>query len=189
MNIRQEATEAVIRRCHCGLVEVQVEIDQQTSKVRAIATGSTEIATQDLAKRVDEEEAKEIAAKSMHLDTGAVRLLAQSDDFFVYGSERGNKLEIRAVDKKGFVKLQREDGIAHETKISGARSIADKLWDEWPSTNRTLLNPDIYLCIGGRIIDFRRIVRSNQLNMLMESELSLHAGNRSVIIIGAKNDL
>jgi N-methylhydantoinase A len=191
MNIRQEATEAVIQAgATADSVEVQVEIDQQTSKVRAIATGSTEIATQDLAKRVDEEEAKEIAAKSMHLDTGAVRLLAQSDDFFVYGSERGNKLEIRAVDKKGFVKLQREDGIAHETKISGARSIADKLWDELAVYKSDIkLNPDIYLCIGGRIIDFEGLSDQNQLNMLMESELSLHAGNRSVIIIGAKNDL
>lgn len=191
IRIRQEATKAVIQSgATADSVEVQVEIDQQTSKVRAIATGSTEIATQDLAKRVSEEEAKEIAAASVHVAADQLKLLAQSNEFFVYGYEHGQKLELRAVDKKGFIKLQREDGMALESQVAGARSMADKLWDELTVFKSDIkLNPDIYLCIGGRIVDFEGLSDQHQLNMLLESELGLHQGNESVVVIGAKNDL
>lgn len=189
--IRQEATDAVIKSgATADSVEVQIEIDQQTSKVRAIATGSTEIATQDISKRVDIEEAGEIAAKSMGVTADNVELLAQTEEFAVFGRPVGSKMEIRGVDRKGFVKLQREDGDALATTTGGARSAAGQMWDELSVFKSDIkLNPDIYLCIGGRIIDFEGMSDINQLNMLMDSELTLRQGNEQMIVIGAKNDL
>ncbi|WBW49901.1 hypothetical protein O6R05_07835 [Peptoniphilus equinus] len=191
LEIRQEATEAVIKSgATPSSVEVQVEIDQQTSKVRAIATGSTEIATQDIAKKVDEAEAKALAAQSMGAEHTEVALLAKTEDFFIFGRHHNDKTEIRAVDKKGFVKLQREDGLAKVTSNGGARTVADTMWDDLAVFKSDIkLNPDIYLCLGGRIVDFEGLSDSNQLHMLMDAELSLRQGSDTVIVIGAKNDL
>lgn len=49
-------------------IEVHVEIDPQTSKVTAIATGSTEVKATDLTKEITTEEALELAAEDMRLN-------------------------------------------------------------------------------------------------------------------------
>ncbi len=48
-------------------IEVHIEIDSQTSKVTAIATGSTEVKTTDLLKECDLNEASEIATNDLAL--------------------------------------------------------------------------------------------------------------------------
>ena len=70
MRLREEATDAVVRSgATADSVEIQIEIDAQAQKVRAIATGTTEIATQDLARLVDEDEARRLAAESMGVES------------------------------------------------------------------------------------------------------------------------
>src|SRR5690606_21487786 len=110
------ATDAVVRSgATADSVEIQIEIDAQAQKVRAIATGTTEIATQDLARLVDEDEARRLAAESMGVESREVKLIEANEHFWVFGRQVKDKQEIRVVNKKGFIQRQREDGTAAAT--------------------------------------------------------------------------
>ena len=65
--IKKEASELAIKNGAVpNSIEVQVEIDQQTSRITAIALGSTEVQTTDLQLNCNENDAKELAAASMN---------------------------------------------------------------------------------------------------------------------------
>lgn len=191
MQIRSEAQDAAIQSgASAETVEVQIEIDTRTSKVRAIATGSTEASTKDLATRVDEEEAKEIVAESMQTSASDVHLIAKNDHFFVFGCEKNNQQEIRVIDTKGVIKRQRADGTAETTTPGGARSVAHRYWDDLAVFKSDIkLYPDIYMCIGGQVVDYEGLTDANQLSLLMDTELSVRNPTEQVIIVGARNDL
>src|SRR5699024_7416555 len=105
-------------------------------------------------------------------------------------AEKGNKTELRAIDNKGFIKLQRADAKAVKTTAGGVRTVASNMWKDLAVFKSDIkLNPDLYLCLGGKIVDFEGLTSLDQLNMLIDSELSLREGNEDVIVIGAKNDL
>ncbi|MDY3005969.1 hydantoinase/oxoprolinase family protein [Anaerococcus sp. AGMB00486] len=189
--LRNEATDQVIKSgATAESVEIQIEIDQQTSKVRAIATGSTEIATQELSKHISDDEAKELVIDSFSDTKGEIKLEAKNDYFRVYTKEVNGKSELRAIDNKGFIKLQRADAKALKTSSASIRSLADKIWENLSVFKSDIkLNPDLYLCIGAKIADFEGLTSLEQLNMLIDSELSVRDTNEEVILIGAKNDL
>ena len=191
MRLRQEATDSVIKSgATPESVEIQVEIDTQAQKVRAIATGSTDMASQDLSTKVNEVEAREIAAKSMGMGVDKLELLAENEYFWVFGHDNGTKQEIRVVSNKGLVQRQREDGIAISTTIAGVRSQTNQVWEQLLTyKSDIILTPDIYLCIGAKIVDFEGLQTLEQLTMLMDSELIMRSGNESVIVIGAKNNM
>lgn len=189
--IRLEATDMAIKSgATPDSVEIQIEIDSQTSKVRAIATGSTEIQTQDLTKSIEDEEAMEIAAASMQVEPSKVSIMAKNSHFFVVGNEKAKTTEIRVVDKKGFVKIQRSDGDAVATTISGVRALTDKLWEEMSVYKSDIkLSPDFYMCIGAKVIDYEGMSSLEQMHMVMDSELMIRSSNEEIILISAKNDM
>jgi len=191
LELRQEATDSVIKSgATAESVEIQIEIDTQAQKVRAIATGSTEIAAQDLSTTIDETEAIDLAAKSLSTDSKNLEIIASNDYFWVIGLDKGKKKELRLVNKKGLIQRQREDGTATVTTIAGVRTQATKLWNDLLTyKSDIILTPDIYLCIGPKIVDFEGLQNIDQLTMLMDSELMQRASNESVIVIAARNDM
>lgn len=191
VQIRQEASDAAIQSgASSETIEVQIEIDTKTSRVKAIATGSTEASTKDLSVTVDVEKAKEIVAESMQTSLSDVDLIAENDHFFVFGRKKGNEQEIRIIDNKGVIRRQRADGEAETTTPGGARSVANRYWEELAVYKSDIkLYPDVYMCIGGQVIDYEGLTDANQLNLLMDTELSIRNPTEQVIIIGAKNDL
>lgn len=191
IELRNEATDQVIKSgATPESVEIQIEIDQQTSKVRAIATGSTEIASQDLSKEITEEEALDLVAESFGVEKSQINKETENEFFRVYTTQKGNKKELRAIDKKGFIKLQRADAVAAKSTAGGARTLAGNMWNDLAVFKSDIkLNPDLYLCVGAKIVDFEGLTSLDQLNMLLDSELSLREGNEEIILVGAKNDL
>ncbi|MBM6615177.1 hydantoinase/oxoprolinase family protein [Desemzia sp. RIT804] len=189
--IRAEAVDSAVKSgASPETIEVQIEIDSQTNQIRAIALGSTEMQTTDLTKEVDEEEARQIAAESLKANPFEINIVAQNDSFFVFGLEKEAKNQIRVVDKKGFIKVQRSDGTAVTTTTAGARNIADKLWEELAVYKSDIkLTPDIYLCLGGKVMDYTGMLDLNQLHMVMDTELMIRSSADQVILIGAKNNL
>lgn len=191
MRLRSEATDLVIKSgATPESVEIQIEIDQQTSKVRAIATGATEIATQELSKNIDDKEALKLVSENMNAKPEDVKLVLKNEYFRVFTREINDKSELRVIDNKGFIKLQRADAIAIETSTGSVRSYVDKVWNGLSVFKSDIkLNPDLYMCIGGKIVEFEGLTSLEQLNMLIDSELSVREFNESIILIGAKNDL
>ncbi len=191
MKIRQEATDSVIQSgATPDSVEIQIEVDTQSQKVRAIATGSTEIATQDLTTTIDEDEARKLCAESMGIDEASTELIESNDYYWVFGHKVDDKQEIRVINTKGFIQRQRANAVAQATTIAGVRSTVARLWNEQlVYKSEIILTPDVYLCIGAKIVDFEGIQNLDQLTMLMDSELMMRASNEEVIVIVAKNEM
>lgn len=191
-DIKKEAANmAIANGAVPDTVEVQIEIDSQTSRVTAIALGSSEVQTTDLLKACSEEDAKEIAAKSMNTDIENTRLITKSNVFYVFTSKKKDGSDqIRIVDKKGFVKVQRSDGDAIKCKVTQATEEIEKIWENLSVyKNDIRLTPDIYLCTGGKVLDFAGMMDLDQLNLVVDTELTTLEDNEEILLIGAKNDI
>lgn len=193
-DLKKEATElAIASGAVPDSIEVQIEIDPQTSKIRAIALGSTEVQTTDLLKACTEDEAKEIAAKSIGIPMEKVQLQCNNNVFYVFSGikdEKQGKTQIRVVDKKGFIKIQRGDGISKLCMVSEVRETAADMWESLSVFKSDIrLTPDVYLCIGGKVLDYSGMMDLEQLYMVMETETMLLEPDETVILVGAKNDL
>ena len=171
-------------------VDVHIEIDPQTSKLTAIALGSTEVKTTDLLKECTEEEARELAAEDLKEKPEAITQECATKNFFVFGMDRKGKHPIRILDKKGFIKVQRNDGKAVLTKAGSYRNIVSQLWEELAIYQQdAILRPDYYICAGARVMDFSGSVDLDKIMMLMEVEMQMINPGDDVIIVGAKNSL
>jgi len=169
-------------------VEVQIEIDPQASRVTAIALGSSEVQTTDLQKRCDEAAARKIAADSMRAgDISEVRTLATTDSFFVFGRTVGDRQQIRLVDVRGFIKVQCGDGIVAKCPAGDWEPTLARMWDEKVSTEFQMVqSPDVYLCIGGKVLDFSNTVDYAQCTTIMQSEFLEAEPDETVVMICAK---
>ena len=169
-------------------VEIHIEIDPQTSKVTAIATGSTEVKTTDLLKEADEEELRELAANDMSISVEDTVLLEKAKYMSVFGKkpeQEGEPSAIRIIDTKGFIKVQRARGEALKTTASNYLEAVKQLWESMAVYQTELIaRPDFYLCIGARVMDFSA-TDFDQLELLMDIEVSTLEPDTEIIIVAA----
>lgn len=192
IEIKKEAANlAIANGAVPDTVEVQIEIDPQTSKVTAIALGSSEVQTTDLLKALSDEGAKALAAKSMGVSEQETQLITKSNVFFVFtAKQKDGRNQIRIIDKKGFIKVQRGDGIAQKCNVSDAQGVIAQMWEKLSEfKNDIKLTPDIFLCTGGKVLDYAGLMNLEQLYMVIDTELSTMEPDEEIIIVGAKNDL
>lgn len=169
-------------------IEIHIDIDAQTSKVTAIATGSTEVKTTDLLKECNEEELKHLAAKDMRISVEQTQLLERTQYVHIYGEKvdkEGQAGALRILDSKGFIKVQRGNALAIKTTAGNYLDAVKKLWESMAVYQTELIaRPDYYLCIGARIMDF---TASNfeQLELLMDIEMSTLDPEMEIIVVAA----
>lgn len=193
-DIRSIKIEAINKAVESGAahdsVEVHIEIDPQTSKLTAIATGSTEVKTTDLLKECTEEEARKLAADDLRTTGDRLNLVGQTKNFYVYNTENKGKKPLRILDKKGFIKVQRTDGKIAMCKATSYRSVVSSMWEELSIFKAdSILRPDYYICVGARVMDFNGSVDLEQILMLMDVEMQMVDGSEDIIVVGAKNQL
>ncbi len=193
-DIRAIKVEAIDKAVESGAepssVEVHIEIDAQTSKLTAIATGSTEVKTTDLLKECTLEEAKQIATEDLRCDESNVNLAGQTRGFYAFEANIKNKNAIRVLDKKGFIKVQRNDAKAVVCKPGSYRTIVSQMWEDLAVyKSDAIMRPDYYVCFGARVMDFNGSNELNNILMLMEVELNMLDGNDDIMIIGCKNQI
>lgn len=171
-------------------VEVYVEIDEQAQKVTAIAMGSTEVKTTDLMKNCDEKEAIEIAAESIGVSVSEVELAASNDQIFVVTCRQGSRQQLRVIDKKGFIKVQRSNGNCVKTTMEQAGDDLKQIWDASSDfSSEVRINPDVYVVSGSRVIDYSGIPEYQQVAGLIEAELVDKDPQDDIILVLAKNAL
>lgn len=193
-DIRSIKAEAINKAVESGAspdtVEVHIEIDSQTSKLSAIALGSTEVKTTDLLKECTEEEALELAAEDLREDKSKVELVCRTKNFYVFSTKNSSKNPIRILDKKGFIKVQRNEGKAECVKAGAYRNVVSAMWEDLAVYKAdAIMRPDYYICVGGRVMDFSGSVDLDQIMMLMELDMQMADPNEDVIIVGARNQL
>ena len=190
-SIRQEAVNKAIESGAVpDSVEVHIEIDPQTSKVTAIALGSSEVKTTDLLSECTEAEARALA----QADFGAVTVpctLAESTHFFyVYTAQKGQQTPIRIVDRKGFIRVQRNNGAVIKCRARDFAETVTALHESMATYNAdSILRPDYYLCIGGRIADVAGNGDLPQILMLMQLEIDQAEPDDEILVVAAKNQL
>ncbi|MFF7155270.1 hydantoinase/oxoprolinase family protein [Streptomyces sp. NPDC008139] len=188
--VRAEAERAVVAQgAAADGVEVEVTVDPQTSTVRAVATGATELRTQDRAHRADDGERLRAAAASLKADPAEVRVLAGTPSHTVYGTElrrryRATRHPVRVVDADGVVRLHSPDARVETTTAGAAPQVLATLVDEVTSYgDGGVRAPALRLLIGSRISDLSGVVEPQSLLALARSELSGRAADEPVVAV------
>lgn len=189
-DIKKEAKDIAINSgASPDTVEVHIEIDNQTGKVTAIATGSTEVKTTDLLKECTDKEAEELARADFGSKVSGIKLAAKTDYFYVFTGKRDNKNPLRVVDKKGFIKAQSSDGFTIKCKVSAYKEEAERIWKDLAVfKSDTVIRPDYFVCVGPRICDYSA-VDFEQLMLLADLDLGDREPNEDILMIGVINDI
>lgn len=186
--IKKEAAALAIKNGAVpATVEVHVEIDPQTSRVTAIAMGSNEAQAADLLLVCGEDEARGIAAESMRADPSELAVAAESDSFRVFARKKGDARQVRVVDRRGFVKVQSGDARVAECSAADWERAVSSLWESTLAyRNDMVMTPDVFLCVGGKLLDFSNAMGLEDLLTVMRSEFEGVDGAERVILVASK---
>jgi N-methylhydantoinase A len=192
--IKREAFDAVVRLGAAPEnVEVTIEVDPQTQRVRATAMGASEMRAQDMRKEVSEDEAREIAARSMGLSPDTVRLAAATDQVRVFQGQieerkwhifRSRRAPLRAVDREGVIRVQRSDGVVAGATAQNGLAEMRRLWEEVTIYNGdSVITPDMFVIAGRRVVDLSGVSALEQALAIGRSELEGLAPEAPVALI------
>ncbi|WP_413760348.1 hydantoinase/oxoprolinase family protein [Streptomyces sp. MMBL 11-3] len=188
--VRAEAERAVVAQgAAADGVEVEVTVDPQTSTVRAVATGATELRTQDRSHSADDTERLAAAAASLRTDPERVRVLAGTPAHTVYGTEvrrrlRATRHPVRVVDADGVVRLHAADARVAATTVGAAPELLGSLVREATSYgDGGVRAPALRLLLGSRIADLSGILDPQPLLALARSEMRDRAADEPVVAV------
>jgi N-methylhydantoinase A len=188
--IRREALEAVIRLgADPKTVDVTVEVDPLTHRVRAIAMGAAEMHVKDAGGAISQSEARAIAARSMGVAPDALQLAATTSGMRVFQgvtpAGQANLAGVRAIDWEGAIRVQRSHAIVREaTPRSAPDAIAD-LWTRASTIEQgRTLHPGLVLMFERHLIDLSGVETLAQALALAASELEPLADDAAVALIG-----
>jgi len=192
--IKREAFDAVVRLGAAPEnVEVTIEVDPQTQRVRATAMGASEMRAQDMRKEVSEDEAREIAARSMGLSPETLRLAAATDQVWVFQGQveerkwrifSSRRAPVRAVDREGVIRVQRSDGVVAVATAQTGLAEMRRLWEEVTIYNGdSVITPDMFVIAGRRVVDLSGVSALEQALAIGRSELEGLAPEAPVALI------
>jgi N-methylhydantoinase A len=117
-HLRAETLEAIGRLgADPKKVDISVEIDRQTGRIRAIATGAVALRSAGDTETVSERQARRIAARSLRLAEEDIELAGETPGAFVYAPKTGSRHSLRIVDRRGNVRLQRSHAVVQRTTV------------------------------------------------------------------------
>jgi N-methylhydantoinase A/oxoprolinase/acetone carboxylase beta subunit len=195
--VRKEAELAAIQNGAApGTVEVQVEVDTQRNIVRAIATGATEMRSQDrLKKELTEPEMLAEAAENLAMRPEDLTIAARTDGMYAITGEKIEKKlffkkkthPLRLMDGEGVIRLQKNNALVRQSSINTWRNDVQYMLDELTEYNDGGANlPNIYIVLGRRIIDLSGLQKPEQVTSLAEVELKAVSGETPLIVAATK---
>jgi len=179
--IRREAFEAVVKLGAAPEnVEVTIEVDQHTHRVRATAMGASEMRARQRNDEVGELEAKEIAAKAMGVGLEHVTLAAATPRMRIFQGEveerswkifKKRRSPVRAVDLDGVIRVQRSHSVVRAASAGTGFADVRRLWEDTTIYNGdSVITPDIFVIIGSQIIDLSGVNSIEQALAITRSE-------------------
>ncbi|GAA3850398.1 hydantoinase/oxoprolinase family protein [Streptomyces sedi] len=188
--VRAEAEQAVVAQGAAPAgVEVEVTVDPQTNTVRAVATGATELRTQDRAHRSDDAERLAAAARSLKTESERVEELGRTPTHTVYGTTRSRRFRrsthpVRVVDADGVVRLHAADATVASTTVGQAPELlATLVRDTTAYGDGGVRAPAVRLLLGSRIADLSGVLDAQPLLALARSELRSRSADEPVIAV------
>jgi hypothetical protein len=121
-HLRSETLDAIGRLgADPKSVDISVEIDRQTGRIRAIATGAAALRSTGETETVSQRQARRIAARSLGQSEDSIELAAETPGAFVYSPKTGSRHSLRIVDRRGNVRLQRSHAAVARTTVESWR--------------------------------------------------------------------
>jgi len=193
--IRREAFEAAVALgASPEAVEVTIEIDSQTQRVRATAIGASEMRAAERTGEVTETEARGIAAVSMNLPADRLKIAAATPRMRIFQGEveekrwglfRRRRAPIRAVDVGGIIRVQCADGCVRQAAAAQVLKSLRQLWTETTIYNGdSVIAPAVFLIVGARVVDLSGVVSVEQAIAVAESEFEGLAPEAAIAMIG-----
>jgi len=192
--IKREAFDAVVRLGAAPEnVEVTIEVDPQTQRVRATAMGASEMRAQDMRKEVNEDEAREIAARSMGLSPETVRLAAATDQVRVFQGQveerkwrifSSRRAPVRARrSRRGHSYSAQRWGGCWSDRADRPRGDAPSLEEVTIYNGDSVITPDMFVIAGRRVVDLSGVSALEQALAIGRSELEGLAPEAPVALI------
>jgi len=185
LKIRKEAEDAVVKMgAHPESIEIQLEIDPQKSLVRAVATGSTELRTRDLAKdAITPEEREKIVRQSVREEVRELECLGEAGGLFIFrihtvkkklmGLFKTSRAQFRVIDREGVIRLQisRGDAIIKPKRVleSALRDFIER-HTQYGDAGRSV--PAFFIGFRGRILDLSGLMSADHIVSLANVELA-----------------
>ena len=195
--IKQEARQSVMKGgANPESIEVFVEVNPQTSRVRATAIGSMEMRSQDMVSNPDAAECRTIAAKSMSLPAEQVEQVAASALCTVFqGTVEERKFRffkkvrhpIRVLDRQGFVKVQRSDGSVFQFTGATAAEGLKQSWEQLTIYNGdSIIFPDLFLIVGSHVMDLSGVQSVDHALGLVGTDLAGVKPDEPIVVLGTR---
>lgn len=195
--LRKEAMERVQRMGAIPeTIDVTIDVDRQTKRVTAVATGSSELRTRDVRSAV-KGSAELAAIVRASMEVPSAELCARAGVLHVFRGERhvsrffGLSRRIlhplRVIDEEGIVRLQLADGEVRTSTVGMAGGAIRALIDEFTQYGDAGgLLPDIFLIASGRVIDLTGLVNKDQILAMAQAETEKVPSDEPAVIVGAR---
>lgn len=198
IKIREEAYNAVAAMgADPAGIEVHVEVDPRTNIIRATAYGATGLTeAQTDGAVLDKEGRRKLAEESFRAKDQEILELAETEHFTVYacssidrkffGLLSSKHQAIRAMDRKGVIRLKMKDARVRAVKSSEVENAIAELSEEnaqYGDAGKII--PDFMIISGPKIIDLSGLQDTWQVQTLARSELSYVHGDSSAVVLAA----
>lgn len=197
IQLRHEAYEAVLAMgAAADSIDVSVEIDTRNKKVIAVATGASELRTQDgqSSAQLEPEALKQSAAEALKSSPEQIELLGQTGQLFAYGLHttkrmlfgliQRDQLNIRVLDSQGVVKLQLNNALYQTTEVKQVKQQLPRLIEKLTAYGDAGgLIPDVYVLLGRRILDLSGLVEVSQMVALLEQDLQTQQADQPAVLL------
>ncbi len=198
VRLRSQAIESVQRMGAApDSIEVTIDIDRQSKRVTATATGASELRFRELGRApLLVSDLQKLAAQSLRADVEAVHAVAQTSMLHVFAAHqvttrlwgliRRERKPVRILDPDGVVRLQLADAEVWQGRIAeAAASIHTAMENLTVYGDAGALLPDIFMLIGRRIVDMTGLVEKAQILALAKIETEKHDPEETVVVLAS----
>ncbi len=176
--IRREALDAVVRLgAAAETVEVTIEVDAHSQRVRATAVGASEMRARSHRKRLGEAEARAIAAESMGVPVGGTSVTGATDGMRLIQAQIDGRHSLRAIDLDGAIRIQRSNAAVERAHASDALAALRAQWNE---------AHEMFLVLGAHVIDLSGIAGRDQAMAVARTELDGVPADTTVLLVAAR---
>ena len=183
-HLRAETLEAIGRLgADPKSVDISVEIDRQTGRIRAIATGAAALRSSGDTETVSERQARRVAARSLRLPDDDIELAAQTPGAFVFIPKTGSRHSLRIVDRRGNVRLQRSHAVVAQTTAGNWQDSFKSMRLSGPEDPIDAFSGAVLL-YDMHLVDVTGESRYSNAVKIADSELSGVAPETPLVLIG-----
>ncbi|MGE0699929.1 MAG: hydantoinase/oxoprolinase family protein [Hyphomicrobiaceae bacterium] len=183
--MRKEALEAVVRLgADPSQVDVTVEVDQQTHRVRATAMGAAEMHVKDASGGITEREARSLAARSLGQPPDKVELAAETAGLRVYRVHGEGLTALRAIDWRGAIRVQRSRALAAQATAATAIGALGEIWHAaGGGAGPASAHPGLVLLHERHLVDLSGVEDLAQAQALARGELEGKPDGMAVVLV------